>query len=65
MADQSLTMTVFAEFERRLFGRFDAADRRFDELDARIDARSDQVTAQIDAVLHRLLSLEGRVDRGR
>lgn len=65
MADQPLTLGVFEEFERRLFGRLDAAHRRFDELDARIDARSDQVAAQVDAVLHRLLSLEGRVERGR
>src|SRR5258708_12502608 len=61
MADQPLTLAVFEEFERRLFGRLDATDRRFDELDARIDARSDQVAAQMDAVLHRLLFLEDEV----
>ena len=61
MADQPLTLAVFQEFERRIFGWFTAADRRFDELDARIDARADQTAAQIDAVLHRLLSLEDEV----
>jgi hypothetical protein len=63
MADQPLTLAVFEEFQRKMFGRFDAADRRFDLVEARIDARADQVVSQIDAVLHRLLSLEKRIER--
>jgi len=59
MADQPLTLAVFEEFERRLFGRLDGIDSRLGG--ARIDARSDQAAAQMDAVLHRLLSLEDEV----
>ena len=63
MADQPLTLAVFEEFQRKISGRFDAADRRFDLVEARIDARADQVVIQIDSVLHRLLSLEKRIER--
>jgi hypothetical protein len=36
MADQPLTLAVFEEFQRKIFGRFEAADRRFDLVEARI-----------------------------
>ena len=65
MADQPLTLAVFEEFERRLFGRLDGVDSRLDGHDqkfAAIAGQFDRVARRFDTTDRRVDELDARID---
>ena len=62
MADQEITLGMVMEHLRAMEGRintrFDAIDKRLDELEARIERVHRSLTAQIDAIDKRLDTIE-------
>ena len=58
MADQPLTLSVFEEFQQKIFSRFDALDVRLEGHDQRFVA----IAGQFDAVARRFESADRRFD---
>jgi chromosome segregation ATPase len=65
MSDQPLTVSVFQEFERRMFEQFGAIAARFDGTDLRldrVDGRLDRIDGRLDGMDRRFDEVDLRLD---
>src|SRR5882672_158677 len=66
MADQPLTLAVFEEFERRLFGRLDGIDSRLGGHDGKldgIDGSLDSIDGRLGGHDQKFVAIAGQFDR--